>query len=168
MRPPLRTLVPLAAALALAACSQDEFTGPGFPGHGRTGSSGGGSSTSSSGTGGSSGAGSSGSRAGSSSSGASGGDAGAWTPPPPPQTPQPGGFQLTIAPLLDAQGCTECHHHGRPIDLSTYPFMAGSATDAATLLAASFRKDMPPAPRAAAPQSVVDQVNAWIAAGMSP
>ncbi len=130
---------------------------------------------------GSSGAGSSGAATGSSggassgnssSSGSGGGspgvDGGGYTPPPPSQPAQPGGFQQTIAPLLDASGCTECHHHGRPIDLTTYPFMAGSAADAAAQLAGAFTTNMPPAPRTPAAQSVIDQVNAWIAAGMKP
>jgi hypothetical protein len=88
--------------------------------------------------------------------------------PPPSLPPQPNGFQETIAPLLDAQGCTECHHHGRSIDLTTYPFMTGTAAATAQQLVAAFTTGMPPAPRTAAPQTVIDQVNAWVAAGMKP
>jgi hypothetical protein len=159
MRPILRTLFPLALVVALAGCGQEGMGYLGFSSHGSEGSSGG-SGGSGGGSGGSSGTGSSG--------GVSPGDGGPWTPPPPSQTPQAGGFQETIAPLLDANGCTECHHHGRPIDLTTYPFMAGTATDTANQLVASLGKDMPPAPRTPPPQSVIDQVNAWIAAGMKP
>ncbi len=135
------------------------------------GGSSGAASSSGAGSGGSSTGSSSGS-AGSSSSGSGGGatsvDGGGYTPPPPSQPAQPGGFQQTIAPLLDAAGCTECHHHGRPIDLTTYPFTAGSAADTAAQLVGAFTKGMPPAPRTPAAQSVIDQVNAWIAAGMKP
>lgn len=88
--------------------------------------------------------------------------------PPPSQPPTPGGFQLTIAPLLDAQGCTECHHHGRPIDMTTYPFMTGTPATAAQALVTSLTTNMPPAPRTAVAQTVIDQVNAWVAAGMKP
>ncbi|MGD0526403.1 MAG: hypothetical protein ABSE49_14725 [Polyangiaceae bacterium] len=171
-RTPLATTLLPAVALALAvvACGED---GPATYGFGKRsagdtntgGSSGAGGSGSSSGPGAASG---SGGASGGSSSGTSSGDAGAWTPPPPPQTPQAGGFQQTIAPLLDANGCTECHHHGRPIDLTTYPFMAGDPTAAANQLVGAFTSNMPPAPRTAVPQSVIDQVNAWIAAGMKP
>lgn len=88
--------------------------------------------------------------------------------PPPALPPEPNGFQLTVAPLLDAQGCTECHHAGRPIDLTHYPFMAGAPDAAAQKLLDSFQKGMPPAPRDPAPASVVDQVTKWRAAGMKP
>jgi hypothetical protein len=164
-------LLPGAAlALVLVACGQDGPATYGFGRHGsgdtNAGSSSGGASNSSSGGGTVSGSG--GGASGGSSSGASSADAGVWTAPPPPQPPQAGGFQQTIAPLLDANGCTECHHHGRPIDLTTYPFMAGDPTAAADQLVGAFTSNMPPAPRTAVPQSVVDQVNAWIAAGMKP
>jgi hypothetical protein len=114
-----------------------------------SGTSTGGGGASSSGTGGATGA----------------SDAGAL---PPSQPAAPGGFQLTIAPLLDAQGCTECHHHGRPIDVTTYPFLAGAPASAAQQLVTSFTTNMPPAPRTAVPQTVIDQVNAWVDAGMLP
>jgi hypothetical protein len=153
-------------ASACASQSGGGFGGDYWNGNTSGGSSGGSTSGSSSG----------GSTAGGSSSGSGGGgggttsssDGGAYTPPPPSQPAQPGGFQDTIAPLLDASGCTECHHHGRPIDLTTYPFMAGSASATAAQLAGSFGSGMPPAPRTPAAQSVIDQVNAWIAAGMKP
>ena len=144
-------------------------SGGGFGGEYWNGNSSGGSSggsTPSSSGGGSAGGSSSGSGGG--SGGTSSGDGGAYTPPPPSQPAQPGGFQQTIAPLLDASGCTECHHHGRPIDLTTYPFMAGTAAATAAQLVGSFTSGMPPAPRTPAAQSVIDQVNAWIAAGMKP
>jgi hypothetical protein len=161
-----------AALVAVAAAGCASPSGGGFgsgeewTGGPTGGSSSGGAAGSSSGA--STGGSSSGGTAGSSSGGSTSPDGGPWTPPPPSQPPQPGGYQQTIAPLLDASGCTECHHHGRPIDLTTYPFMAGSASDAAAQLVASLSKDMPPAPRTPAAQSVIDQVNAWVAAGMKP
>ncbi len=80
----------------------------------------------------------------------------------------PGGFQATIAPLLDQTGCTECHHHGRPIDLTTYPFMQGSASDTAQSLVSALTNDMPPAPRTPATAAVVSAVQAWVDAGTLP
>jgi hypothetical protein len=166
--------IALLVTVSLAGCaspSEGSFGGAewngGSGGGASSGSSGagsGGSATGSSSGGGSTGGSSSGSGGGTSSSDGGGG----YTPPPPSQPAQPGGFQQTVAPLLDAAGCTECHHHGRPIDLTTYPFMAGSASDTAAQLVGAFTKGMPPAPRTPAAQSVVDQVNAWIAAGMKP
>lgn len=153
----LTALVAMALALSAPACGQDASGGWGSAsGHG-TGSPG---FSSSGGTtpGGSSGA-SSGSGSSSSSSGG---------PVPPQQPPQAGGFQETVAPLLDQAGCTECHHHGRAIDLTTYPFMAGSATAAASQLLASLTTNMPPAPRTTAASSVAAAVQTWIAAGMKP
>jgi hypothetical protein len=157
--------------MALAGCGPDGPASTGFgdraPG-GSYGSSSSGGANASSGAAPPSGSGASGGGASGSSGGSTTGDGGTWTSPPPPQTPQAGGFQQTIAPLLDTNGCTECHHHGRPIDLTTYPFMAGDPTAAASQLVAAFTTNMPPAPRTAVPPSVIDQVNAWIAAGMKP
>ncbi len=159
----------LLVSLAIAGCASPDGGGFGDDGWHGASSSGASSGSSSGGTAGSSGAGSSsGSHAGSSSGGTASGDAGSWTPPPPSQPAQPGGYQQTLAPLLDAQGCTECHHHGRPIDLTTYPFMAGTAAATAAQLVASLTGDMPPSPRTPVTQAVVAQVNAWIAAGMKP
>jgi hypothetical protein len=120
-----------AFSLALAACSQGRSTPTTLDGH-EPGPNGASASSSSGGSGAAEGNGSSSGGAtssgsagggGSSSSGggatAGGGDGGG---PPPSLPPQPGGFQSTIAPLLDQSGCTECHHHGRPVDLTTYPF----------------------------------------------
>jgi len=167
-----RILAVLVTAFVAGCASPSDGS---FGGEEWKGGPGGGASSGSSGAGpGGSGSGSSsgGGSAGSSSSGSGGGtsssDGGGYTPPPPSQPGQPGGFQQTVAPLLDAAGCTECHHHGRPIDLTTYPFMAGSAADTAARLVGAFTKGMPPAPRTPAAQSVIDQVNAWIAAGMKP
>jgi len=161
-----RTALPalIAAALAFSApaCSQDGSTGwesaPTLgPGGGSQGTS------SSGGSPGTNPGSSSGSASGSgSSSSSSGGSV------PPPQPPQAGGFQQTLAPLLDEAGCTECHHHGRSIDLTTYPFMAGSAQDTAQQLLTSLTTNMPPAPRTTAPSSVGAAVQTWIAAGMKP
>ncbi|HTQ44712.1 MAG TPA: hypothetical protein VMI75_18250 [Polyangiaceae bacterium] len=155
----LPALIGIALAFSLAACSQDDSAGWGSP---TAGLGAGSQGTSSSG-------GSPGSNPGSSSSGSdsgagSGSSSGSGGPPPP----QPGGFQQTVAPLLDQAGCTECHHHGRPIDLTTYPFMAGAAQDAAQQLLASLTTNMPPAPRTTAPSSVGAAVQTWIAAGMKP
>ena len=115
---------------------------------------------------------------GTSSSGGSVGNSPSGTPPatpapgptqlPPAVPPAPGGFQQAIAPLLDAQGCTECHHAGRPIDLTRYPFVAGDAASAAQQLIDSLSNDMPPAPRDRAPASVIDAVAQWKAEGMKP
>jgi hypothetical protein len=90
------------------------------------------------------------------------------SPLPPAVPPAPGGFQQAIAPLLDAQGCTECHHAGRPIDLTRYPFMAGDPATAAQQLITSLSNDMPPAPRDRAPTSVTDAIAQWKADGMKP
>jgi hypothetical protein len=80
----------------------------------------------------------------------------------------PNGFTAKIAPMLDAQGCTECHHAGRPIDLTKYPFMTGAANDTADRLTRSLTTTMPPAPREKAPSSIADAIAAWKAAGMKP
>jgi hypothetical protein len=101
------------------------------------------------------------------------------TPPAPAPTTKPtggtpakpldpNGFTAKIAPILDAQGCTECHHAGRPIDLTKYPFMAGDDKDIADRLTKSLGTTMPPAPRDRAPSSVTDAIAAWRAAGMKP
>jgi hypothetical protein len=164
-----------ALALLVPACGQD---GPGGFGSLDSSRSGGGPTSSSGGPSASSGGGSLGTSSGGSSSGASGssggtssggsGSSGSSGGPPPPQQGQPGGFQQTIAPLLDSAGCTECHHHGRPIDLTTYPFMAGTPSDTANQLLASLTTNMPPSPRTAAPLSVGAAIQTWIAAGMKP
>ena len=88
--------------------------------------------------------------------------------PGPSLPPDPNGFQLVIAPLLDAQGCTECHHQTRRVDLTTYPFMAGTPADSADRLLASLSGTMPPSPRTKVPASVIDQITKWKAAGMKP
>jgi hypothetical protein len=169
----LATAVAVLFAIAAAACSEMPSGGGTLEPRGDGTSSGNGDQsgstvgappTSSGATAG--GAGSSSGTSGARSGGATGpSDAGAL---PPSQPPAPGGFQLTIAPLLDASGCTECHHHGRPIDVTTYPFMAGSPASAAQQLVTSFTTNMPPAPRTPVPQSVIDQVDAWVDAGMLP
>jgi hypothetical protein len=131
-----------------------------------------GSYSSSGGGKGSSGSGSSDPGAGgqSGSNGANGSGSGSMpaTPPPPKQPPDPNGFQLTIAPLLDAQGCTECHHAGRPIDLTQYPFMAGDPATAAQKLIAALGTTMPPAPRDPPPASLATTITQWQGAGMKP
>ena len=169
------SIVGALALLLTAACSMGPSSTTTLDPRGEGAASGGGDSngaTADSGaigatTGGSTGSGGA-SSSGSSGGGATGGgDAGA-TAPPPGEPPAPGGFQLTIAPLLDAQGCTECHHHGRPIDVTAYPFMAGAPPATAQALVASLTTNMPPAPRTAVSQTVIDQVNAWVAAGMKP
>jgi hypothetical protein len=175
------------ALLFAAACSPQAPSEPGVGARGSASSGGGGGETAS-GSGGGSGSGgetassssggtasssSGGSGGTTSSSGGSGGghggavDAGTLGPPPS-LPPSPGGFQQTISPLLDANGCTECHHKGRPIDVTAYPFMTGSASDTAQALVKAFTTDMPPAPRPQVPQTVIDQVNGWIDAGMLP
>lgn len=161
----------VAFAMLIPACGEDGPSGFGLlssSGSGSTASSGG----SGGGTAGSSSSGSNGSSGGAMTggSGSSGspGSSGSSGGPPPPQSPQPGGFQQTVAPLLDAAGCTECHHHGRPIDLTTYPFMAGTPSDTANQLLASLTTNMPPAPRTAAAQSVSAAIQGWMAAGMKP
>ncbi len=177
LRAPL-VLAALASLVLSLGCSSETSSSSGFGRQGSGGadgngaSSGGGASVgTSSGSGNASGSGGGASASGSGSS--SGGsiatplsdDAAA---PPPSDPPAPGGFQLTIAPLLDANGCTECHHHGRPIDVTTYPFMTGTPATTAQALVQAFTTNMPPAPRPAVPQSVIDQVNAWVDAGMLP
>ena len=94
--------------------------------------------------------------------GAPGTDAGTSMPP------VTGGFQLTVMPLLNAQGCTECHHAGKPYDLTRYPFAGGDPAMAADKLIASMTTTMPPAPRDKAPADVIEKVKAWKAAGMKP
>lgn len=89
-------------------------------------------------------------------------------PAPAGKPLDPNGFTAKIAPLLDAQGCTECHHAGRPIDLTKYPFMAGDDKDTADRLTRSLAGTMPPAPRDRAPASLTDAVAAWRTAGMKP
>jgi hypothetical protein len=137
----------LAAALALSALCTAGCVGSYNSASGTTGSGGGGGS----------------------SSGNGAMDPGSSSPsgPPPALPPDPNGFQLTVAPVLDAQGCTECHHRGRPIDLTQYPFMAGDAQAAAQKLIDSFGQ-MPPAPRDPAPASLPALVTQWKAAGMKP
>jgi hypothetical protein len=110
----------------------------------------------------------SGAGAGGAANGAGGSGSTPSTTPPPKQPPDPNGFQLTIAPLLDAQGCTECHHAGRPIDLTQYPFMAGDPATAAQKLVAALGTSMPPAPRDAPPPSLASAIMQWQSAGMKP
>lgn len=113
-----------------------------------------------------------GGRSNSPTDGKEGGGAGGGGKNPDGTTPgaplDPAGFTLAVAPVLEKEGCMECHHAGRPIDLTRYPFMAGTANETADALIASFGKDMPPAPRDRSPSSVVDKVTAWKAAGMKP
>ncbi len=82
--------------------------------------------------------------------------------------PVTGGFQLTIVPLLNAQGCTECHHAGKPYDLTRYPFAGGDPAMVADKLIASMGTTMPPAPRDKVPADIVEKVKAWKAGGMKP
>lgn len=86
------------------------------------------------------------------------------------QPPQPGGYQLTVAPLMDKNGCTECHHAGRTINLMSYPFMAGSSADTAARLSASIGATgtMPPAPRSKPDAALMAAIDAWQANGGKP
>lgn len=158
----LPALIAVALAFSVPACSQDG--GPAGWGAAPTNGAGAGSQGGSTSAGSNPGSGASGAGSGSGSGTGSGSSGG----PPPSQPPQAGGFQQTVAPLLDQAGCTECHHHGRSIDLTTYPFMAGTATDTANQLLTSLTTNMPPAPRTVAPSSVGAAVQAWIKAGMKP
>lgn len=84
------------------------------------------------------------------------------------QQAQPGGYKLTIAPLIASAGCMECHHAGRQIDLSRYPFMAGSPQDTADRLVRCLGTTMPPAPRPAPDAALAARINQWKAEGMKP
>ncbi len=79
-----------------------------------------------------------------------------------------GGYQLTVAPLMDNAGCTECHHAGRVINLKSYPFMAGSKEETARRLIASLSGTMPPPPRPKADASLMAALTTWQQNGLKP
>ncbi len=83
---------------------------------------------------------------------------------------EPGGYQLTVAPLMEKSGCTECHHIGRTINLLSYPFMAGSSTETASRLAASIGGSgtMPPSPRGKADPALLAAITTWQSNGGKP
>lgn len=82
------------------------------------------------------------------------------------QPAQPGGYKEAIAPLMTA--CIECHHAGRTIDLSRYPFMAGGKDESADRLVRSLESTMPPSPRPKVDAAVVERVRKWRQEGMKP
>jgi hypothetical protein len=95
--------------------------------------------------------------------GSPGSDAAA-TPPPPANGP----FETTVEPIL-LQYCSECHHAGKTIDLTTYPFNSGNQAElVAQAISDMTSGHMPPTPRDPVPASSIAIIQQWASSGMNP
>lgn len=78
-------------------------------------------------------------------------------------------FATDIKPILD-YNCSECHHAGKSLDLSVFPFNGGADQEAivAAIIAMTSSGRMPLQPRTRLSNDQIEMIKAWQSGGLAP